>query len=97
MVRTPRFELSATISNEKFKEETVLILATPLPSVQHTSSYRLRTAQISRGNSKLEPISQIRLIEAFIRKRNRDVLGPLPATHSKHTTHLSVLTSDSPS
>ena len=67
-----------------------------IPLIQHTSSYGLRTAQISCRNSNLEPISQIRLIKLFLRKSNRDVLGPLSATHSKHTTHLVVLTHDSP-
>ena len=63
-----------------------------IPLIQHIFSYGLRTPQISCRTPKLEPISQIRLIKAFLRKSNRDVLGPFRATHSKHTTHLVVLT-----
>ena len=54
--------------------------------------------RIDLGQPKLVAEPKVRThltnhaFQAFIRKSNRDVLGPLPATHTTHTTHPVVLT-----
>ena len=83
----PKKELRATVSNEKFKKETLLIPATPLPSVQHTSSCRLRTAQISCRNSKLELISQSDSLKHSSERATGMYSDHHRPTHTTHTTH----------